>query len=293
MLGERDGFVEQRLIRHDARAFDAAACRQDQLRFAVVDAGGEFLGCEAAEHDGMHGADAGAGQHGEHRLRHHRHIEDDGVALAHAEIGQHSAEQLHFRQQAAVGEALHLAGDGGIVDQRRLVIAPGGDVAVERVVAGVATAAGEPAPVNTGMAIEDLLGPLVPVDGRRRLAPEHLRVALPMRIDVVIAARAGVHRRFPSFNQPSPWGAPPGASRRVRHQSRVYPRLANYRRKSAIADLRCFAPSFETALTRLLRMRAKIKFGRDCGTAAMRKQGWRGAHGRALIRRNCGLRLWS
>ena len=75
----------------------------------------------------------------EHRLRHHRHIEDDAVALVDAEVAQHGAEQLHLGEQAAVGEGLLGVGDRA----NRRSAPPGccgrGDVAVERVVAGVAT----------------------------------------------------------------------------------------------------------------------------------------------------------
>ena len=51
-------------------------------RLGVVDAGGELVRGEAAEHDGMDGADPRAGQHRDDRLRHHRHVDDDAVALA-------------------------------------------------------------------------------------------------------------------------------------------------------------------------------------------------------------------
>src|SRR3954451_13608918 len=70
-------------------------------------------------------------------------------------------------------------------------------MAVDRVPAGVADTAGEPAPVHTGIGIEHLFGRLHPVDGLRRLAPEALRVALPAGIDLVIAARARVHGAAP------------------------------------------------------------------------------------------------
>ena len=123
VLRKIDRLVEQRLVGHDARALDAAAGGQDDLRLGVVDAGGELLGGEAAEHHRVDGADARAGEHGEHRLRHHRHIDDDAVALLDAEVAQDGAEQLHLGQHAAVGEGLHRVGDGGIVDQRGLVVA--------------------------------------------------------------------------------------------------------------------------------------------------------------------------
>ena len=197
VLRKIDRLVEQRLVRHDPRALDAAAGGQDHLRLGVVDAGGELLGREAAEHHRVDGADARAGKHREHRLRHHRHIDDDAVALLHAEVAQHGAEQLHLGEHAAVGEGLHRVGDGGIVDQRELVVAAARDVAVERVVAGVAGGADEPAAVDAGILVEDLLRLLVPVDAGGGLGPEHLRAALPVRVDVVIAAGAGVHRPLP------------------------------------------------------------------------------------------------
>src|SRR5262249_14115995 len=64
--------------------------------------------------------------------------------------------------------------------------------------AGVAHAAGEPAPVDAGIGIEHLLGRLDPDDVPRRFAPKALRIALPARVDVVIAARAGIHGAAPS-----------------------------------------------------------------------------------------------
>src|SRR4029078_4760430 len=84
-----------------------------------------------------------------------------------------------------------------MLDESVLVVALGEHVAVEGVVAGVAGGAGEPAAVDAGILVEDLLRLLVPVDAGGGLGPEHLRAALPMRIDVVIAAGAGVHRPLP------------------------------------------------------------------------------------------------
>src|SRR6185437_992211 len=64
----------------------------------------------------------------------------------------------------------------------------------ERVVAGVTDGIGKPAAVETRFGVEDFFRRLHPVDLARGFRPEALRVALPARIDVVIAARAGVHR---------------------------------------------------------------------------------------------------
>ena len=93
-----------------------------------------------------------------------------------------------------------MPGDGGIIDQCGLVVAPIQRVAVDGVVAGVADAIREPAAIDAGVFVENFLRFLIPVEGIRGLTPETLRVALPARIDLVIAACAGVHRRpLPGF----------------------------------------------------------------------------------------------
>ena len=193
---ERDRLVEQRLVGDDAAGLDAAARRQDRLRRGVVDAGREFVCGKAPEHHGMDGADAGAGQHGDRRLRHHRHVDQHPVALADAEVAQHGGEHLGLGQQAMIGEDALGPRKRRIVDDGGLVAAPGIDVAVDGVEAGVADAAGKPAAVNAGLGIEDRLRLFEPGDVLGRLRPEPFRIALPARIDLVIAARADVHWRF-------------------------------------------------------------------------------------------------
>ncbi len=79
--GSLDRAVEQRFVRDDLGTLDAARGRDDQDRLGVVDAGRELVGGKAAEHHRMDGADAGAGEHGDQRLGHHRHVDDDPVAL--------------------------------------------------------------------------------------------------------------------------------------------------------------------------------------------------------------------
>src|SRR5262245_35209915 len=86
-----------------------------------------------------------------------------------------------------------LPGEGGIVDDRRLLAAPAQDMTVDGVPASVADATGEPAPIDAGVGVEYLLGRIDPVDVLRRFSPKILRVTLPARINLMIAARAGVH----------------------------------------------------------------------------------------------------
>src|SRR5580692_10639855 len=66
-------------------------------------------------------------------------------------------------------------------------------MAVDGVEAGVADPVRKPAAVDAGVRIEHGLRLLEPVDIGRRLAPKTERIALPARVDLVIAARTGVH----------------------------------------------------------------------------------------------------
>ena len=178
--GKFDRLIEQRLVVHEAAGLEPAARREDQFWFGVLDAGGEFFRRKTAEHHRMHRADPRAGQHRDHRLRHHRHIEDDAVALADAEILHHRGERLHLGQQFGIGEF----GDGArssricqrrIVDQRHLIGAATRDMTIQRVVAGVDHGAREPAAIEAHRRIEDFSRRLDPVDLPRRLAPKSLR----------------------------------------------------------------------------------------------------------------------
>src|SRR5690606_12001208 len=77
--------------------------------------------------------------------------------------------------QLSEREFAHLAGLGGPADQGQLVAAFG-QVAVDRVVAQVGGAAGEPAPERRLVVVEDALRLVFPVDGASGFGPEFLRL---------------------------------------------------------------------------------------------------------------------
>ena len=63
------------------RRLDAAARRDDDHRLGVLDAGRELGRGEPAEHHRVHRPQPGAGEHRDDGLGHHRHVDDDAVAL--------------------------------------------------------------------------------------------------------------------------------------------------------------------------------------------------------------------
>ncbi len=187
---EVDRFIEQRLIGDDAARLDAAARRQDHLGLGIVEAGRKLVRREAAEDHRVDRADAGAGQHGDHRLRHHRHVEDDAIAFADAKVAQDRGERLHLGKHRLVGDGALRVSDGQVVDDGALAAAACGHMAIQCVEAGVALRADEPAAVDAGRRIEDLGRLLVPIDAFRHFGPEAERVAQRAGVDVVVAARA-------------------------------------------------------------------------------------------------------
>ena len=142
-LGDRG--IEQRLVGNDAADLDAARGGEDDPRLGVVDARRQLVRGKPAEHDRMDRADAGAGQHRERRLGHHRHVDQHAVALDDAEARQHAGQTRDLVAQLAIGEMPDLPGDRAVPDQRDPLAPTCRDMAVEGIPAGVEPAAGKPA----------------------------------------------------------------------------------------------------------------------------------------------------
>ena len=193
VLRQRDRLVEQRFVMNDPARLEPAACGEDHLRRGVIDPGGKFARGETAEHHRMNRADAGAGEHRNHRLGHHRHVENDAVTLCDAEVAQHSGQHLRLGHQPVIGDGALGARERRIVDDGRLVAAAGVDVAVNCVEAGVTDTARKPASVDAGIRIERCFGLFEPVDGLRRFGPKAFGIALPARVHIEVAARTDVH----------------------------------------------------------------------------------------------------
>ena len=169
----RDRLVEQRLVGHDAARLDAAGRGQHDARRGVLDPLRQLGRREAAEHHRVDGAETRAGEHREDGLGHHRHVEQHAVAARDAEARERAREPRHLLLQLGVAEAPPRAGDGALVDQRDLVAAPRGDVAVDGVVAGVQHAARKPGRAQR-IAVLGALRPAHPVDRIRGAQPELL-----------------------------------------------------------------------------------------------------------------------
>ncbi len=197
VLSDLDGLIEHRLVFEDSALLDTAGGGDDGLRGGVVDAHGQFVRGEAAEDDRVDRAEAGAGEHGHGRLGDHRHVDDDSIALGHALVGQSPREAGDLVEQFCVGDGTDGVGDRRVVDDGGLIAAAVRDMAVDRVVADVELAVGEPA-IDRRIRIVDGLrrfgDPVDVVPGL--LEPEPLGVLGDAGHDVVVAGcgvLGGVH----------------------------------------------------------------------------------------------------
>jgi hypothetical protein len=136
----------------------------------------------------MNGADACAGEHRGDGLRDHRHVEHHTVTLADAKIAQHRGQRRDLVQQFGVADALRSGAERTVVQQGSLIAAPGGDVAIERIEAGIAAGIGEPAAVDTLPRVKDTHRLAIPVDRRRRARPPALGIGLPLPVDFRVPA---------------------------------------------------------------------------------------------------------
>ena len=131
--GEFDRTVEQRLVLDHPARLDPARRRDDRHRRRIVDAHRQLARSEAAEHHRMHRPEPRAGEHRDNRLGDHGHVDDDPVAPAHAQPGEHAGEARDLVAQIGIGVPAPGIGDGAVVDEGRLIAAAVLDVEVERV----------------------------------------------------------------------------------------------------------------------------------------------------------------
>jgi hypothetical protein len=180
----REGLVDGVLQRHDVAATPRPVLGDDELGLAVLDAIAERVGREAAEDDGVHGADARAREHRHDDLGHHAHVDGDPIALLDAERHEQVREahglavQIDVRQRPRLS-VLPLPHDRGLVLARRA------EVPVEAALGDVQRGSREP--LGVGELPLQRLGPRRAKDEIARLAtPEGVGRAQALFVEPVV-----------------------------------------------------------------------------------------------------------
>ena len=142
-LGLRHGAIDDLLQGEHVAAAVPAVLRDHDLRLAVPDALRDRLGGEAAEDDGVDGAEARAGQHRDGDLGDHAPVDRDAVAGLDAEARERIRELDRLAIQLGVRHGAGLA-ELTLPQDRGLVLPPRRHVPVEAALGDVELRAHEP-----------------------------------------------------------------------------------------------------------------------------------------------------
>ena len=171
-----DGLIDGSLQGQPLAAAESFVGRDHELASSVEDTVTDRFGAEAAEHDGVDGADSRAGEHGVRELRDHRHVDADAIAAPHAVMKQHVRHAADFVLELPVRNPLVFARLVLRPDDRVLV-SPFVDMAVDAVVAGVQPSTGKPSEVDVlVIAVENRMPFVKPGQRLGLLGPEPLGV---------------------------------------------------------------------------------------------------------------------
>ena len=148
--------------RDDLAGAVAAVSGDDDRGAGVIDAVTQGFGREAAEHDRVDRADAGAGLHRDHGLNRHRQIDDHAVAVADAHFFQAVGEAAHFVVQLLVADV------GGLTlfafENNRGLVGLVREVTVDAVIRHVHLAVAEPAEKRRAAVVQHRRERFVPVE---------------------------------------------------------------------------------------------------------------------------------
>src|SRR4030095_4283726 len=112
--------------------------------------------------------------------------DDDPVALLDPECDEHAGDTRDLVAQLRVGERLHGARYGAVVDECGLLAPAAIHVEVEAVVAGIERPADEPAVEGRARVVEDPVPALFPVDRLCCGGPEAVAVAEGSRVNLLV-----------------------------------------------------------------------------------------------------------
>ena len=152
----------------------AAVGGDDEFGAGVFEPVGDGVGGKPAKDDRMHGADAGAGEHGNGGLGNHRHVDEDAVARANAAGGEGIGELADFAVELGVGEHAAVA-RFTFEDDGRFIFSRAGGVAVEAAFGDVEFTANEPFGIG-GIPFEGFFPRLLPGEFFGFAGPEFFRV---------------------------------------------------------------------------------------------------------------------
>ena len=211
--------VDGGLERRGSAASVAAVGGDDDLGVAVREPAGQRVGGEPAEHHGVRGAEPRTGEHRDHGLGDHRHVDRDPVTGLHAELDQGVGGLAHLVLELGVGDVAGVVLGLTHPVEGDLVAGAVLDVPVDAVPGGVDLAADEPLRERGVVPVEDLVPLGLPVETLGLLLPEAEAVGLG--VVVRLRGEVGVLGELVRRLEPALLGGQvgQGLARLVAHQS--------------------------------------------------------------------------
>ena len=146
-FGER--FVDIALERDHLTAAIPTVGSDEHFASAIVDAVAQRFRGEATKHHRMHGANARAREHREHRFRNHRQVNRHAIAFFHAEVFQHVRGEICFAVYVPIRERAFVA-RFAFPNERGFIAARAVEVAIDTIDAGIQFATAKPLYVRRG-----------------------------------------------------------------------------------------------------------------------------------------------
>ncbi len=180
-----EGFIDRFLQRHNAASTPATIGGDNAAHVGIVYPITDGRSGETTKDDGVHGADASTGQHGDGQFGDHGHIDSHTIALFHAHLLQAVGCLANAAVQLLIGEddllaRLPFPDDGGLVLTGR------SEMAIEAVVGNIRLAAFIPLHKGHVVFVTDAVPLLKPVQLAGHIAPESFRVFNRLLIQSVV-----------------------------------------------------------------------------------------------------------
>jgi len=172
MVGEINCFVQQRFVGNDLFHLDTTGCRENHFWLGIINPCSQLFCSKTTKNHRMHSATPGTGQHGNHCLRHHGHIDEYAISLGYSLPCQYAGKFCYLFLELAIGDGLFGICYRAVIDDCRLVSTAVFHMAVHCIVTSVQLTTLEPAIEWLVGIIQNLIPWLVPINLCCSLCPE-------------------------------------------------------------------------------------------------------------------------
>ncbi len=185
----RQGRVDDGKVFNSSVYLHTAGRGHQDLGGGIAQAYCQLRRCEATKHHTVNGAQPSAGQHCNHRFRHHGHVQHDPVPTPYAKFGKPARGATDPIQQVPIADGLAISCHWRIVVNRHLLSASIPYMPVQGIETSVQRAITEPPIITFSIGIDTFFGPLGPFNQPGFVQPELIGLRLRFLVNLVVTQR--------------------------------------------------------------------------------------------------------